>query len=138
MKKEFSVDHSEQAFPAIPKFCRTSQRCFCVIRGVKVGYNSSNENLVDWATNFPAGNYMLKVNNRNTRTRCEICSKLTKKTPERRHWTPSFIGHWRRSGVFIVNFEYISHLASVSIVNFEQINAGWVATWPLEFRGVHP
>ena len=32
-----------------------------------------------------AGNYMLKVNNRNTRTRCEICSKLTIKTPERRH-----------------------------------------------------
>ena len=33
---------------------------------------------------FPAGNYMFKVNNRNTRTRCEICSKLTIKTPERR------------------------------------------------------
>ena len=27
--------------------------------------------------NVPAGNYMFKVNNRNTRTRCEICSKLT-------------------------------------------------------------
>ena len=32
----------------------------------------------------PAGNYMFKVNNRNTRTMCEICSKLTIKTPERR------------------------------------------------------
>ena len=32
----------------------------------------------------PAGNYMFKVNNRNTRARCEICSKLTIKTPERR------------------------------------------------------
>ena len=31
---------------------------------------------------FPAGDYMLKVNNRNTRARCEICSKLTIKTPE--------------------------------------------------------
>ena len=31
----------------------------------------------------PAGNYMFKVNNRNTRTRCEICWKLTIKTPER-------------------------------------------------------
>ena len=29
-----------------------------------------------------AGIYMLKVNNRNTRTRCEICSKLTTKIPE--------------------------------------------------------
>ena len=28
-----------------------------------------------------AGNYMFKVNNRNTRTRYEICSKLTIKTP---------------------------------------------------------
>ena len=26
---------------------------------------------------YPAGNYMFKVNNRNTRLRCEICSKLT-------------------------------------------------------------
>ena len=33
----------------------------------------------------PADNYMFKVDNRNTRTRCEICSKLTIKTPERRY-----------------------------------------------------
>ena len=45
---------------------------------------------------------MLKVNNRNTKIRCEICSKLTIKTRERRYW--------RRSGVFIVNFEHISYL----------------------------
>ena len=46
----------------------------------------------------PAYNYMFKINNRNTRKKCEIFSKLTIKTPERRHW--------RRSGVFIVNFEH--------------------------------
>ena len=50
---------------------------------------------------YPVGNYMFKVNDRNTRTRCEICSKLTIKIPERRHWC--------RSGIFIVNFEHISH-----------------------------
>ena len=50
---------------------------------------------------IPVGNYMFKVNNRNTRTRYEICSKLTIKIPER---------HRRRSGIFIVNFEHISHL----------------------------
>ena len=33
----------------------------------------------------PAGIYLLKVNNRNTRRRCEICSKLTIKIPSR-HW----------------------------------------------------
>ena len=32
--------------------------------------------------NNPAGNYMFKVNNRNTTTRYEVCSKLTVKTPE--------------------------------------------------------
>ena len=53
-------------------------------------------------TKIPVGIYLLKVKNRNTRTRCEICSKLTIKTPER-----------RRFGVFIVNFETISHLVLV-------------------------
>ena len=45
-----------------------------------------------WTCNFlagmlqckvPATIYLLKVNNRNTKTRCEIFSKLTIKTPER-------------------------------------------------------
>ena len=39
---------------------------------------------------LPAGIYRLKVNNRNIRTRCEIYSKLTIKTPERRVVVPSF------------------------------------------------
>ena len=62
---------------------------------------------------------MFKVNNRDTRTRCKMCSKLTIKTSERRH-----------SGVFIVNFEHILiPCSSVSIVNFEQVNAGWEVTF---------
>ena len=55
----------------------------------------------------PANIYLFKVNNRNTIKRCEICSKLTTKIPERRHR--------RRSGIFIVNFEHISQ-------NFEHIS----------------
>ena len=35
--------------------------------------------------NNPVGIYLFKLNNRNTRAKCEICSKLTIKTPERRH-----------------------------------------------------
>ena len=31
---------------------------------------------------MPVGNYMFKVNNRKARTKLEICSKLTIKTPE--------------------------------------------------------
>ena len=64
----------------------------------------------------PVGNYMFKVNDIN-RTKWEIFSKLTMKIPKRRQW--------RRSGVFIVNFEHISHffqVSSVPILNFEQ---GW-------------
>ena len=53
--------------------------------------------------------------------KCEICSKLTIKTPERRHCRRS------RSAVFIVNFEHILHFfSSVSIVDFEQVNVRWV------------
>ena len=51
---------------------------------------------------IPADNYTFKVSNRNTKTRCEICSKLTIKMPERRHWL--------RSDIFIVNFENILRL----------------------------
>ena len=37
-----------------------------------------------------------------------MCSKLTIKAPERRLW--------RRSGVFIVNFQHISHLDLVFLL----------------------
>ena len=49
-----------------------------------VWLKSSDNFEVSNGSTFPAGNYMFKVNNRNIRTRCEICSKLTIKTPERR------------------------------------------------------
>ena len=65
-------------------------------------YQRSVQGLVKHLRIFPTGIYMFKVNNRNTRTRCEICLKLTKKIPEQRQW--------RRSGVFIVNFKHTSHL----------------------------
>ena len=57
---------------------------------------------------FPVGIYLIKVYNRDARERCEICSKFTIKTPERRYW--------RRSGAFIVNFEHISHLVLVFLL----------------------
>ena len=51
-----------------------------------------------------------------------ICSKLTIKTSE--------LCHWRRSGVFTVNFKHISHLFPVSIVEFEQVNVSWIMILP--------
>ena len=57
--------------------------------------------------NYQAGICLLKVNNKNTRASCEICSKLTIKASER---------------VFIANFEHISRLcSSVLIVNIEHV-----------------
>ena len=48
---------------------------------------------------FLVGIYLLKVNNKNTRTRCEICLVNNKDT-----------------GVFIVNFEHISYLVLVFLL----------------------
>ena len=63
---------------------------------------------------IPAGIFLLKVNNRNTRKRCEICSKLTIKALERRRC--------RRHEVFIVNFEQIfTHIFVVQKVNMHLI-----------------
>ena len=59
-------------------------------------------------TEQPAGIYLLKVRNRKTRARCEICSKLTIKTSVQRQWLCS--------GVFIVNFEHISYLVLVFLL----------------------
>ena len=66
------------------------------------------------AKNNPANIYLFEVNNGNARKRWEICSKLTIRIPERRQW--------RRSGVFIINFE---HIYSVTIFDFEQVNVSW-------------
>ena len=41
----------------------------------------------------PTNIYLFKVNNRNTIKRCEICSKLKIKTPERRK--PTLICQWK-------------------------------------------
>ena len=70
---------------------------------------------------------MFKVNNRNTRTRSEICSKLTIKIPERRHW--------RRSGIFIINFEHVLHLFLVFLLLIlsRQLPAGSTATQTVTF-----
>ena len=65
--------------------------------------------LLLWVVN-PAAIYLPKVKNRNTRTRCSICSKLTTETSERRHW------RWLRSSVFTVNSEHISHLVLVLLL----------------------
>ena len=51
---------------------------------------------------------MFNVNNRNTRKRYKMCSKITIKTPER--------CQLRCSGIFIVNFEHIPHFFQVFLL----------------------
>ena len=60
---------------------------------------------------IPAGIYLLKVNNRNTRKRCEMCLKLIIKTPEQRQWLTLNLFHT----VFKCFY-----------CNFEHVMAGWV------------
>ena len=56
----------------------------------------------------PVGINLFKPNYGNTRKMYEIYSKLTILTPEQRSW--------RRSFVFIINFEQISQIALVSLL----------------------
>ena len=80
--------------------------------------NSTSSNLQNkpypYTELFPAS---INISNRNTRTRCEICSKLTTiKTPERRHQLPSGVCNL---------WTYFTPCFRVSIVNFEHVIAGW-------------
>ena len=62
------------------EFC--SKKTIIVWSGVeseKVLYTETNE------TNIPVNIYLLKVNNKNTNKRCEICSYLTINTPVKHH-----------------------------------------------------
>ena len=65
--------------------------------------------------------YMFKVQNKSTRKRCNICSKLTTRILEQ-----------RCSSVFNVNFEHISRLSNVSIADVQQVNVCWESMMILE------
>ena len=68
--------------------------------------NKSLLNMVKIIRPYPAGipsrSYLLKVNNRNTRTRCGICSTLIKTS--------------KRSDIFIVHFKLISRIVLVFLL----------------------
>ena len=51
---------------------------------------------------YPASNHFFKLSNTKTWKSCEISSKFTIETPERRQR--------RRSGVFVVDFDQISQM----------------------------
>ena len=69
----------------------------------------------------PANIYLFKFNNKNSKNRCEICSKLTIETPERRlmYFTPF--------DVLMYFWTYFTPFSAVSVVDFEQVNISWDA-----------
>ena len=66
----------------------------------------------------PAGNYMF---NKKTKTKCKMCSKLTIKIPEWRHW--------RVLLSLLLVLKYFRSCSCVFIVDFEEVNAGWKWGW---------
>ena len=74
--------------------CMNSSKCY--ESGIYTHYVYT-----EWG-NIPAHIYLLQGNNRNTRKRCDTCSKLIIKTLQQRQW--------RCSGVFILNYAHIPHL----------------------------
>ena len=86
------------------------------------GLVDMNYDVLKFKKQFIRANIYLPVqhNNRSTRKKCEICPKLTIKTPERRHQLLLC--------VCIINFEQLSQVFLVflfSAVNFEQVNVCW-------------
>ena len=77
-----------------------------------------------WKKLFLAGNYMFKVNNRNTRTRYKMCSKLTIQN--------------ETIGVVLVSFLYcqlwtcFKPSSNVSVAIFDQVNTGWLGSRPIK------
>ena len=77
---------------------------------------------------IPLNIYLFKVNNRNTRKRCEIYLMLTIKAPERRHWNLFLIkkeipmmSFWRL--FLILNIFHTSFYWFYCY--FEQVNVCW-------------
>ena len=98
------------------KICYFNEAFLKKIQYYQSLYQMTQRDSVEAACPFSI--YLFKDSNGKTRTMCEICLKVTIRTPERRHWCCS--------GVFIINFEHILHIALYfSIVDFEQVIASW-------------
>ena len=90
-----ALTHFFQLFPVGPKTLRQSM-CLWIFHSCPTFYT------------YPIGIYLFKVNNRHTKIKWEICWTLTIKTPQRRQW--------RCFGIFIVDFEHVSHFVLVFLL----------------------
>ena len=99
---------------------RTKVSCLSVMASSTQFYSSKSGSIT---ANRPSDIYLLKVNNRNTRTSCEICSKVTIKTPNDAS-SIVLVSLLLTLNTFHTLFQYF-------FVNFEQVIVGWegITTW---------
>ena len=82
-----SIDLLVTLQPFLKELTEETEIVFDITEELK-GFTSIDPAMISDKSNeklFPVGIYMFKVININTRTKCEICSEQTIKTPERRH-----------------------------------------------------
>ena len=70
-------------------------------------------------TFHPSGIYLVYVNNRNTRTRCKICSKLIKKTPKRYQMTLLWCLYYQACTFHLLILLNLNRLAESLKTNWE-------------------
>ena len=101
--------------------CNSFQTLCQVKRGILISYTQQVK------TRPPVGTYLLRYNNKNTRTRCEICSNLTIKT-HISHLVLVFLSLTLVWNMFKFNNKntHLTPCSSVSVVNSEHVIAGWV------------
>ena len=98
---------------------RTKVSCLSVMASGTQFYSSKSGSIT---ANRPADIYLLKVNNKNTRTSCEICSKVTIKTPN--DGSSIVLVSLLTLNIFHTLFQYF-------FANFEKVIVGWkgITTW---------
>ena len=87
-------------------FCTITSGELCFKRNRFLGVFRTLTHKLMVCNYYPAGNYLLKVYSKTTRTRCEkyVCKVNSKD----------------------ISWTYFTPCSCVSIVNFEEVNAGWV------------
>ena len=83
-----------------------------------LGFRTSQTSKMEKNMIFPVGIYLLKFNNRNTRTKCGICSELKITTPK-----PERHPFWCLCCQF---WTYCIPYSCVSTTNIKYVIAGWI------------
>ena len=97
------------------------------LNAFKIFHKCFKANYNHHANAIPANIYLFKINNRNIRKRCEICSKLTIKPPERHHW--------RNSVFFFLSTLNKFHNFFECFYRWLRYHCGKIANvWPLLWR----